>query len=341
MNVPQQMRCVRMDAYGAAEVMYLGQAEVPAAGPGEVLIRVAASGINRPDVSQREGNYPPPPGVSDIMGLEVAGTIVAGDLEHADNWCSFEIGDSVCALVAGGGYAEYCVAPIAQCLPVLEGVSLCQAAALPETYFTVWTNVFDRARLGKRDDGQPETLLVHGGASGIGMAAIQIAKARGHEVIATAGSDEKCSFAAACGADHVINYRHDDFVQVVLDKTGQRGVDVVLDIVAGDYIGRNIRCLAFDGRLAMIAVLGGQVAEVDLLTFLFKRLTLTASTLRARTVTFKGQIARSLHEQVWPLIASGRLVLPQPRAFDPESVVGAHRCIERNQMVGKAVIQWY
>ena len=334
------MRCVKIDRYGKAEELYLGDSVRPVPGPGEVLIKVHASGINRPDISQREGNYPPPPGVSEIIGLEVAGEIVEGDLNHPDNFYGVRIGARVCALVAGGGYAEYCIAPLAQCLPVPGNLSMVQAASLPETYFTVWTNVFDRARLGVLEDGQPETLLVHGGASGIGVAAIQIAKAKGHEVFATAGSDEKCQFAMACGADHVINYRNEDFVQVVLEKTQQRGVDVVLDIVAGDYIGRNIRCMAFDGRLAMIAVLGGQVAEVDLLAFLFKRLTLTASTLRARQVGFKGSIARSLYSQVWPLIESGELTPPMPQIFAPDDVVAAHLCMESNQLLGKSVIDW-
>lgn len=334
------MQCIRLDRYGAAEEMYLGQAPRPVPGAGEVLIRVHASGINRPDVSQREGNYPPPPGASDLMGLEVAGEIVDGDFTHADNRHGFAIGSRVCALVAGGGYAEYCVAPLAQCLPVPERLSMAEAASLPETYFTVWTNVFDRARLGIKSDGTPETLLVHGGASGIGVAAIQMAKALGHRVFATAGNDEKCAYVTELGADAAINYRTADFVPVVQELTAGQGVDVVLDIVAGSYINRNIQCLAFDGRLSMIAVLGGQVAEMDLLTFLFKRLTMTASTLRARPVAFKGEIAASLFQKVWPLLQSGELCPPSPRIFQPADVVLAHQQMEQAELLGKAVIQW-
>lgn len=332
------MRCVRLDQYGAAEQMYVGEAPRPVAGPGEVLIRVHASGVNRPDVSQREGNYPPPPGASELLGLEIAGEIVAGDLAHTDNRHGFAVGSPVCALVAGGGYAEYCVAPLAQCLPVPDKLSMAQAASLPETYFTVWTNVFDRARLG--DDGNAETLLVHGAASGIGVAAIQIATALGHRVFATAGSEEKCDYAINLGATAAINYRTTDFVSVVQELTAGKGVDVVLDIVAGDYINRNIQCLAFDGRLSMIAVLGGQTAEMDLLTFLFKRLTMTASTLRARPVEFKGAIADSLFARVWPLLSSGALCPPAPQQFQPADIVLAHQQMERAELLGKAVIQW-
>lgn len=334
----EMMNCIRLDEHGPAENMYLGQAPRPVAGPGEVLIRVHASGINRPDVSQREGNYPPPPGVSELIGLEIAGEIVGGDLGHDDNRYGFEPGSRVCALVAGGGYAEYCVAPLAQCLPAPEQLSMAQAASLPETYFTVWTNVFDRARLGA--DGKAETLLVHGAASGIGVAAIQIATALGHRVFATAGSEEKCDYAIGLGAQAAINYRTTDFVPVVQELTANKGVDVVLDIVAGDYINRNIQCLAFDGRLAMIAVLGGQTAEMDLLTFLFKRLTMTASTLRARPVDFKGDIADSLFRKVWPLLESGALQPPAPQTFDPAEVVSAHQQMERAELLGKAVIKW-
>ncbi|MEJ6656103.1 MAG: NAD(P)H-quinone oxidoreductase [Pseudomonas sp.] len=334
----EMMRCIRLDQYGPAEQMYLGEAARPVAGPGEVLIRVHASGVNRPDVSQREGNYPPPPGASELLGLEIAGEIVAGDLAHPDNRHGFAVGSRVCALVAGGGYAEYCVAPLAQCLPVPGELTMAQAASLPETYFTVWTNVFDRAQLGR--NGETETLLVHGAASGIGVAAIQIATALGHRVFATAGSDEKCDYAIQLGADAAINYRTTDFVPVVQELTAGQGVDVVLDIVAGDYINRNIQCLAFDGRLSMIAVLGGQTAEMDLLTFLFKRLTMTASTLRARPVDFKGAIADSLCEQVWPLLGSGALCPPSPQSFKPADIVLAHQQMERAELLGKAVIQW-
>jgi NADPH2:quinone reductase len=335
-----QMQCIKLDAYGPAENMYVGVSPVPVAGPGEVLIKVHFSGVNRPDVSQREGNYPPPPGISEVIGLEISGEIVGGDLSHADNRYQLQVGSRVCALVAGGGYAQYCVAPIAQCLPVPEQLDMAQAAALPETYFTVWTNVFDRARLGLNSSGTPESLLVHGAASGIGVAAVQIAKALGHTVFATAGSEDKCQYALSLGADAAINYRTTDFVPVVKELTSGTGVDVVLDIVAGDYINRNIQCLAFDGRLSMIAVLGGQTAEMDLLTFLFKRLTMTASTLRARPVEFKQQIASSLYERVWPLLAAGTLRPPSPKAFAPADIVLAHQQMERAELLGKAVINW-
>jgi NADPH2:quinone reductase len=338
--VSNSMRCIRLDQYGPAEQMYLGEAQRPVAGPGEVLIKVHASGVNRPDVSQREGNYPPPPGISDVLGLEIAGEVVEGDFQHADNRHGLQPGSRVCALVAGGGYAEYCVAPLAQCLPVPENLSMAQAASLPETYFTVWTNVFDRARLGIKHCGTPDSLLVHGGASGIGVAAIQIAKALGHKVFATAGSDDKCAYVTSLGADTAINYRTTDFVPAVKELTEGQGVDVVLDIVAGDYINRNIQCLAFDGRLSMIAVLGGQVAEMDLLTFLFKRLTMTASTLRARPVDFKGDIAQSLFNKVWPLLQNGTLNPSSPRIFQPADIVLAHQQMERAELLGKAVIQW-
>ena len=334
----EMMQCVRLDQYGDAEQMYVGSAPRPLPGAGEVLIRVHASGINRPDVAQREGNYPPPADASELLGLEVAGEIVTGDLSHADNQYGLAVGSSVCALVTGGGYAQYCVAPLAQCLPVPESLTMAQAASLPETYFTVWTNVFDRARLGR--DGEDETLLVHGAASGIGVAAIQIATALGHRVFATAGSDEKCDYAVKLGAAAAINYRTTDFVPRVQELTAGKGVDVVLDIVAGDYINRNIQCLAFDGRLSMIAVLGGQSAEMDLLTFLFKRLTMTASTLRARPVEFKGVIAAALFQRVWPLLTSGALQPPAPLQFEPGDIVVAHQQMEKAELLGKAVIRW-
>jgi NADPH2:quinone reductase len=334
------MKAIAITTYGGPEVLQLVERPVPVPKEGEVLIKVAASGVNRPDVSQREGNYPPPPGISDLPGLEIAGEIVAGDLAHADNAWALKKGDRVCALVAGGGYAEYCVAPVAQCLPVPQGLSFTEAAALPETYFTVWNNVFDRARLGYTDDGQPESLLVHGGASGIGVAAIQIAHALGHRVFATAGSDDKCRAVERLGAERGINYRSEDFVPVVQDLTHGRGVNVVLDIVGGDYIARDIDCLAPDGRLALVAVLGGTEARVDLLKVLMRRLTISGNTLRARSISFKQAIARQLVERVWPLLEAGRIRPEIYASFAPGAAAEAHRLMESNQHIGKIIIDW-
>ena len=334
------MKAIAITTYGGPDVLQLVDRPVPVPQPGEVLIKVAASGVNRPDVSQREGNYPPPPGISDLPGLEIAGEIVSGDLGHADNTWSLKAGDAVCALVAGGGYAEYCVAPIAQCLPLPSGVALSAAAALPETYFTVWSNVFDRARLGHRNDGQPESLLVHGGTSGIGVTAIQIAHALGHRVFATAGSDEKCRATERLGAARGINYRSEDFVAVVQDLTHGRGVDVVLDIIGGDYIPRDIDCLAVDGRLALIAVLGGIESRLDLLKVLMRRLTISGNTLRARSIKFKQAIAQQLVLRVWPLLEDGRIKPEIFASFGPGAASEAHRLMESNQHIGKIVIDW-
>lgn len=334
------MKAVEISQYGSADVLRVCQRPMPQAGKGEVLIRVTASGVNRPDISQREGNYPPPPGISDLPGLEISGEIVAGDLAGSDNQFGLQLGDRVCALVAGGGYAEYCVAPLAQCLPLPRTITPLVAATLPETYFTVWTNVFDRARLGRSSTGAAEALLVHGGASGIGVAAIQIARARGHQVLATAGSDEKCRAIEALGAERGINYRTEDFVEVVRERTDGRGVDVVLDIVGGDYIARDIDCLAFDGRLALIAVLGGTSCQLDLLKVLMRRLTITASTLRARPVQFKADIAASLYREVWPLLESGAIQPEVFASFAPEQAADAHRLMESSQHIGKIAIDW-
>lgn len=334
------MKCIEIDGYGSADVLKLGERARPVPGAGEVLIRVRASGVNRPDVSQRQGFYPPPPGISDVPGLEVAGEVVEGDLAHADNGGRFAVGDRVCALVAGGGYADYCIAPLAQCLPVPAPLSFVQAAALPETYFTVWSNVFDRARLGRNEAGQPESLLVHGGTSGIGVTAIQLAHALGHTVYATAGSAEKCRAAERLGASRAINYREEDFVEVVRAQTDGRGVDVVLDIIGGDYIARDIDCLAVDGRLALVAVLGGTEAKLDLLKVLMKRLTISASTMRARPVAFKGAIARQLQERVWPLFDSGAIRPEIFARFAPADAPDAHRLMESNKHIGKIVIDW-
>jgi NADPH2:quinone reductase len=302
---------------------------VPQPGPGELLIKVHAAGINRPDVLQRLGHYPVPPGASDLPGLEVAGEIVEGDLAGS----GFTKGQMVCALVQGGGYAEYCVAPVAQCLPVPRGLSAVEAAALPETFFTVWSNVFDRARL-----SGSETLLVQGGTSGIGVTAIQMAAALGHTVFATAGSDEKCRACESLGAKRGINYRNEDFADVVKRETGGKGVDVILDMVAGDYVPREIECLADDGRLVLIALLGGAKANVDFSQVLRRRLTVTGSTLRPRPVAFKGAIAARLRERIWPLIEQGRIKPVIHQVLPLEQAAQAHALMESSTHIGKIVL---
>ncbi|MEO7937821.1 MAG: NAD(P)H-quinone oxidoreductase [Burkholderiaceae bacterium] len=336
------MQVIEIVAPGGPQVLRPATRPMPEAGPGELRIRVSASGINRPDVLQRTGNYPVPPGASDIPGLEVAGRIDQGDVQALAD-AGLKIGDAVCALVAGGGYAEYCVAPIGQCLPVPRGLSDEQAASLPETFFTVWSNVFDRGRL------QPgETLLVHGGSSGIGVTAIQMARALGSRVIVTVGSDEKAAACVALGADHAINYRTHDFVQEVQRLTQGRGVDVVLDMVAGDYVARDIESLADDGRLVIIAVQGGVKSMVNAGAVLRRRLTITGSTLRPRPVAFKSAIAQSLRQHVWPLIENGsiapvihsRFPALQAEGDLPSGAARAHALMETNQHIGKLVIHW-
>jgi len=331
------MRIVEISTPGAPEVLRPAQRAVPQAGAGELLIRVSASGINRPDVLQRTGNYPVPAGASDVPGLEVAGVIESGDASALAE-AGLKVGDRVCALVAGGGYAQYCVAPVGQCLPVPKGLSDVEAASLPETFFTVWSNVFDRARL-----QAGETLLVQGGSSGIGVTAIQMAKALGATVIVTAGSDDKCAACVALGADHAINYKTHDFVAEALRLTDGKGVDVVLDMVAGDYVAREVTCMAEDGRLVIIAVQGGIKSEFNAGLVLRRRLTLTGSTLRPRPVSFKAAIARNLREHVWPLIEVGRIRPVIHSTFDAASADGAanaHRLMESNQHVGKIVLTW-
>lgn len=323
------MRAIEIAQPGGPEVLRLADRAVPRPAAGEVLIRVQAAGVNRPDVLQRKGGYAPPLGASDLPGLEVSGTIEEGDLGASD----FKVGDSVCALVAGGGYAEYCVAPVAQCLPKPRNLSFADAAGLPETYFTVWSNVFDRARL-----AAGEALLVQGGSSGIGVAAIQLAAALGSTVYATAGSDEKCQACKQLGAKRAINYRTEDFAEVIKHETGGRGVDVILDMVAGDYLSREIECLAEDGRLAIIALLGGASASLDLSAVLRRRLTVTGSTLRPRSVAFKGAIAMRLREVVWPLIESGRVKPMLFRTLPLAQAADAHRLMESSQHVGKIVL---
>jgi len=328
------MKAVELKGFGGPEVLQLGTRPDPIPGEGELLIRVGASGINRPDVLQRLGHYAPPPGASDLPGLEVAGTVIAGDLQ-AMAQAGFAVGDRVCALVAGGGYAELCVAPVAQCLPIPAGWSDVEAASLPETFFTVWSNVFDRGRLQKG-----ETLLIQGGTSGIGVSAIQLAKAFGAKVFVTAGSDEKCAAALSVGADQAINYKTTDFLQAVKDLTQGRGVDVILDMVAGPYVAREIDCLAEDGRLVIIAVQGGVEAGFNAGALLRKRLTVTGSTLRPRSVAFKADIAQSLKTKVWPLLSQGQ-IKPQVHSTFPAAQANAsHALMESGQHVGKIVLTW-
>jgi NADPH2:quinone reductase len=299
-----------------------------------VLVRVAASGVNRPDVLQRKGLYPVPPGVTDVPGLEIAGEIVAGDAK-ALAAAGFALGDKVCALVAGGGYAERCVAPVGQCLPLPKGWSEVDAASLPETFFTVWSNVFERGRL-----QSGETLLVHGGTSGIGVTAIQLGKGFGATVIATAGSADNCQACLALGADHAIDYKTQDFVAEVQRITAGRGVDVVLDMVAGAYVGRNLQCLGEDGRAVIIAVQGGTRAEIDAGLVLRKRLTLTGSTLRPRPVAFKSAIAAALRDKVWPKLGAGEIKPVVYRVFPADEASAAHAMMEAGTHVGKLVLQW-
>ncbi len=328
------MQVVEITSFGAPNVLSLGVRPDPEPAAGEVLIRVAASGVNRPDVLQRTGNYPVPLGASDIPGLEVAGEIIAGDIK-AMKAAGFKIGDAVCALVSGGGYADLCLAPVTQCLAVPAGLSLIQAASLPETFFTVWSNVFERAYL------QPgETLLVQGGSSGIGVTAIQIAKALGATVLVTAGSDDKCAACIALGADHAINYKTSDFAEEVKKLTNGQGVNVILDMVGGSYVAREVECLAEDGRLVIIAVQGGVKAEFNAGLVLRKRLTLTGSTLRPRSLKFKAAIAVALKEKVWPLIASGAIKPVIHSTFTAPNAFKAHMLMESNQHIGKIVLTW-
>ena len=328
------MKAIEIRQSGAPEVLQLTDRPDPVAGAGELLIRVAAAGINRPDVLQRKGVYPPPPGAPDLPGLEVAGTIVGGDTS-AMAAAGFKLGDRVCALVAGGGYAQLCVAPVGQCLPIPGGLSDVEAASLPETFFTVWSNVFDRAKL------QPgETLLVQGGTSGIGVTAIQLAKAAGATVIVTAGSDDKCAACVALGADHAINYRTHDFVAEVKRLTEGKGANVILDMVAGDYVARELNCLADDGRLVIIAVQGGVDSKIDAGSVLRRRLTITGSTLRPRPLAFKAAIAQALRSNVWPWIDAGRIKPVIYQVFPAAEAAQAHALMESNQHIGKLVLSW-
>ncbi len=327
--LPMTMTFIRTERFGPPEVLLPAEMDVPAPGKGEVLIKVAAAGVNRPDVIQRTGHYPPPPGASDVLGLEVAGVVVGtgeGVTEPA-------LGEQVCALVISGGYAEYCVAPAALCLPVPAPLSLIEAAGLPETCFTVWTNVFERGRL-----QAGESFLVHGGTSGIGTTAIPLAKALGARVFATAGSVEKCQVCRDLGAEIAINHRTEDFVAVVKAATGRRGVDVILDMVGGDYIQRNISALAPDGRLVQIAFLKGSKAELDLMPVMLKRLTVTGSTLRARPVAEKASIAAALKAKVWPLLEAGQLKPVIHTTLPLAQAAEAHRLMESNRHIGKIIL---
>jgi NADPH2:quinone reductase len=323
------MRAIEISAPGGPDVLAVGDRPMPAPGPDDVLIRVAAAGVNRPDVAQRKGVYPPPPGASDIPGLEVAGTVV----EAGAGVTSFVVGDNVCALVSGGGYAEFCAAPAVQCLPVPRGLSLVEAASLPENYFTVWSNVFDRGRLVKG-----ESLLVQGGSSGIGVCAIQLGRAFGATVFATAGSAEKCAACEQLGAARAINYKKEDFVEAVMSATRGRGVDVILDMVGGDYVPRELAALAPEGRLVMISTLNGAKTEIDLRAIMSKRASLTGSMLRVRPPEFKGAIARSLLNKVWPLLESGAVKPVVHSQFPLEHAANAHRLMESSAHVGKIML---
>ncbi len=328
------MKAIEITAYGGPEVLRPTERPDPVAGPGELLIRVSASGVNRPDVLQRKGQYPVPPGASDLPGLEVAGHIAGGDAGELAR-AGFAVGDRVCALVAGGGYAELCVAPIGQCLPSPKHFSDVEAASLPETFFTVWSNVFERAQL-----QSGETLLIQGGSSGIGVTAIQFAKAAGATVIVTAGSAEKCAACLKLGADHAIDYKTQDFAVEVKRITEGRGVDVILDMVAGHYVAREVQSLAEDGRLVFIAAQGGVEAQIDTRLVLRRRLVITGSTLRPRPVAFKTAIAAALRKTVWPWLDEGKVKPVVFRTFPAAEAAAAHAVMESTQHIGKLVLTW-
>jgi len=329
-RLPKTMTAIEIPEPGGPEALVPGSRPVAAPGAGEVLIKVAAAGVNRPDVVQRQGRYPPPPGASDIPGLEIAGTVVALGAD-AGGWA---VGDAVCALVSGGGYAEYCPAPAPQCLPVPKGLSMVEAACLPETFFTVWTNVFDRGRL-----KEGETMLVHGGSSGIGTTAIQLASAFGGRVIATAGNAEKCRACTDLGALRAVNYREEDFVAVAREMTGDKGVELLIDMVGAEYFERNIAALADEGRLVQIAVMSGAEAKVNLAQIMVRRLTLTGSTLRPRSVAEKGAIAARLREHVWPLLDTGKVRPVMYKTFPLEAAAEAHALMESSAHIGKIALE--
>jgi NADPH:quinone reductase len=328
MPTPVLMTAIEIVEPGGPDVLQPGSRPVPTPAPGEVLVRVEAAGVNRPDAMQRLGRYPPPQGASDIPGLEIAGVVMSAP--SPGRWSA---GDRVCALVAGGGYAEYCAVPAGQCLPIPDGVDAVSAAALPETVFTVWTNLFQRGRL-----RAGERVLVHGGTSGIGTTAIQLARAHEAIVYATAGSQEKCAVCTRLGAAVAINYRTEDFVEVVRRETSDEGVDIILDIIGGDYFPRNMECLGLNGRLVQIGLQGGARTSIDLTRVLYRRLTITGSTLRARTVEEKSELARAVETHVWPLIADGRVRPLIDRTFPLTSAADAHRRLESGEHVGKIVL---
>ena len=327
--VPAAMKAIEISQPGGPEVLRPCTRAVPEPGEGEVLVRVEAAGVNFPDVAQRRGNYPPPPGASDLPGLELAGTVVA----LGPGVSGPAPGDSVCALVSGGGYAEYCAVPVPQCLPIPDGLDAVRAAALPETFFTVWTNLFDGGRM-----TAGETVLIHGGSGGIGTTAIQIARAFGARVFATARTAEKCAFCEELGAERAINYTEEDFVAVVRELTEKRGVELILDMVGGDYLARNIRALAVEGRLVQIAVREGAEPTIPLGLLMVKRLVLTGSTLRPRTVARKGAIADALREKVWPLLAEGRIRPILHTTFALDEAAEAHALMESSAHIGKIVL---
>ena len=330
MNPPASMRAVGMREAGAPEVLETISVPLPVPRDNEVLIEVAYAGVNRPDCLQRAGHYAPPPDASPLLGLEVSGRVVAAG-KDVERWRE---GDAVCALVAGGGYAQYCVAPGAWCLPIPQGTSIRDASGLPETHFTVWNNLFDRAHL-----ASGEWVLVHGGTSGIGLTAIQLAKAFGAKVITTAGSDDKVAFCLSIGADHAINYKTQDFVAEVARITAKRGVDVILDMVGGDYIAKNLRSLAIEGRMVMIAFLEGGRAEIDFRHVMMRRLTITGSTLRASSFERKASLAASLESHVWPLYAAGKLRTVTHAVFPLDAAAEAHALMETSQHIGKILLE--
>lgn len=323
------MKAIAISERGKDATLLLVERPIPTLQEGEVLIKVQAAGINRPDILQRKGVYPPPPGASDLPGLEVAGEIVAGDVQNSP----FQLGDRVCALVSGGGYAQYCAAPLSLCLPIPPHLSAVEAASLPETFFTVWSNVFDRGQLKPN-----ETLLVQGGSSGIGVAAIQIAKALGHTVFVTAGSEKKCRACESLGALRAIHYPTEDFVEIIQSHTEGAGVDVILDMVGGSYIHRELLCLKEEGRLLLIALLGGASATLDMRLVLQRRLTITGSTLRSRSVGFKAAIAEKIYQTIWPLLISGKIKPVIDQTFSLKDAQHAHQRMESGQHIGKIVL---
>jgi NADPH2:quinone reductase len=326
------MKAIVITQPGGPEVLRVEERPTPGYGQNEMLVKVEAAGVNRPDVSQRKGNYPPPPGASpDIPGLEIAGTVI----ETGVNVTRWKAGDKICALVTGGGYAEYCSVPASQCLPIPGNLSFNEAASLPETFFTVWSNVFDRGALKKS-----ETLLVHGGSSGIGVAAIQMAEALGAVVYVTAGSEEKCHFCEGLGAAKAINYKTENFAEVIKQITNGRGVDVILDMIGGDYTSNNIKSLADDGRLVMINMMMGKDVQIDLSLVMIKRLTITGSTLRSRDTAFKAAIAQNLEKTIWPLLASSQIKPIINAVFPAEKVADAHSLMESSKHIGKIVLSF-